>query len=321
MEASGCKVPTSDNSSLSSIIFLVFSALEALVGMGLNALIAVVSCTHGMKNRQLKCVDKILTALGVSRFCQLSIFIVKIIWMTISSTNFEMTRMYHLVKGTIWFLTSICFNFSACLCFFYCVKIANFRHRLFIHLKMEISRLVPWMLLVSVFASLANTFPFFHGLYSITCKNNTGYGTSGNQTLEDLTLETNLVYLFVFCGTGFSVAFSMSITLSGLLLFSLWRHTHLMQNGSTSFSDLSMAAHFKAVKTIMLLLIVDSVNFVGLMILLSNRFSERTPINQLVTIVVFVCPTVQSQIMIWGNPKLKKAFTRVIDCIRHMFLV
>ncbi|KAL8173169.1 UNVERIFIED_CONTAM: hypothetical protein K2H54_041522 [Gekko kuhli] len=287
MEASGCNVPTSDNASISSISFLVFSALEALTGMSLNTFIVAVSCVNGMKNKQLKSIDKILAALGITRFCYLCMFLVKVFWMSISSRVFEVTAMYQMFKAAIWFLTCVCFCFSACLCSFYCIKIANFGHRLFVYLKLRISRLVPWMLVVSVLGSLLLSFPFFHGIYNIACKNSTGSGEPANQMLEDFTWETDLLSLFAYCGVGFSVVFSVSVASSCLLLFSLWRHAHLMQNGSPSFSNLGMAAHFQAMKTIMSLLIVDCVNFVGLMLLLSNVFSEGGAINRLVTIIVY----------------------------------
>lgn len=320
MDASACNSPSADSASFSSISFLVFSALEALIGMALNAFIVAVSCIGVMKNRQLKSIDKILTALGVTRFCYLCIFLVKIFWMSVSPRVFGVTAVYSMFKAVVWFLTCVCFSFSACLCSFYCIKIANFGHRLFVHLKLRLSRLVPWMLIASLFWSMLVTFPFFHGIYNISCKNSTGPGVSANQTPEDFTWETNLIILYGYCGVGFSMVFFISFISSGLLLFSLWKHTHLMQNGSTSFSNPSMAAHFQAVKTITLLLIVDSVDFVGLMLLLSNIYSEKSPTNRFITTVVSLCPSVQSQIIIWGTPKLKRAFIRLTDCLRPMSL-
>ncbi|XP_077172617.1 taste receptor type 2 member 40-like [Paroedura picta] len=318
METSRCRTPTVSNTSLSSVSFLVFSAFEALLGMALNAFLVAESCIHGLKNRELKSIDKILTALGTTRFCYLQFFLVKVFWMSISTRVFEVTSVYQMFKAAIWFLTCTSFCFSACLCSFYCIKIANFGHRLFVLLKLRISKLVPWMLLAAVLGSLVNTYPFFQGIYSRNCKNSTA---STNQTLEDFTWETNLLSLFVHCSMGFSVAFCISFASSGLLLFSLWRHAHQMQSGWTGFDSPSMAAHFQAVKTIGLLLIVDSVNFLGLMLLLSNVFSETGPTYQLITILVYICPSAQSQVIIWGNPRLKRAFVRLTNWIRHTFLV
>ncbi|XP_054826747.1 taste receptor type 2 member 40-like [Eublepharis macularius] len=243
------------------------------------------------------------------------------VWMSISSWAFEVTVVYQTFKAVIWLLTCISFCFSSCLCSFYCIKIANFKHHLFIRLKMGISRLVPWMLLGSVFGSLANTYPFYRDIYRITCKNNTISSALGNQTREDLTLETNLFNLFMYCGTGFSITFFISFASSCLLLFSLWRHTHLMQSTSTTFSNPSMAAHFRAVKTIMSLLIIDCINFVSLMLLLSNIFLDRSPTNRFFSTISYACPSMQTQIIIRSNPELKREFIRVADYIRHMYLV
>ncbi|XP_054826734.1 taste receptor type 2 member 40-like [Eublepharis macularius] len=288
--------------------------------MLLNAFLVAESCIDGMKNRQLTSIDKILAALGISRFCYFCVLLVKIFWMSVTSLPFEVIAVYQTFKALIWLLTCISFCFSSCLCSFYCIKIANFKHHLFLRLKMGISRWVPWMLLGSVFGSLANTYPFYCDIYRIACKNSTYSHAFGNETSEDLILETNIFNLFMYCGTGFSITFFISFVSSSLLLFSLWRHTHLMQSTSTSFSNPSMAAHFRAVKTIMSLLIIDSIHFVSLMLLLSNIFSDRSTTNRLLSTISHACPSMQSQIIIRSNPKLKRAFVKVTDYIRHVLV-
>ncbi|XP_062971919.1 taste receptor type 2 member 40-like [Elgaria multicarinata webbii] len=319
MEAEGCNVPKTGNPPLSTIIYLVFSAVEAVVGMSLNAFIVAVNCINGIKSRHLKSIDKILTALGISRFFYLCILSVKIFWEAIFPWTFEVTNVYQTLKAAIWFLTCTSLCFSACLCSFYCIKIANFQHHIFIRLKMGISKLVPWLLLVSVLGSLVNTSPFFSGIYSITCrKNNNSFDVLGNHSLEGISVQTNLFNLFLYCGTGFSVVFFILTTSTFLLLFSLWRQTHQIQKSLASFSNPSMAAHFQAVKTIMSLLITDVINFVSLMLLLSNIFPEKSPTNQLCIFIVYACPSVQSIILVGGNPKLKRGFSRVMHYIRHM---
>ncbi|XP_053127315.1 taste receptor type 2 member 40-like [Hemicordylus capensis] len=315
----GCSIPSTDNLSLATISYLVFLTFQALVGMSLNAFIVVVNCIDGIRKRHLKSVDKILTAMGISRFCYLCTLQVKYFWMAISLQALELTSLFRAFKAVIWCLTCSNLCFSACLCAFYCAKIANFQHYIFIHLKMRISRMVPWLLLASVFLSLVNTIPFYRGIYTITCKNNNSSSELGNDTLVDITMETDFLNLFLFCGIGFSLAFFVLAMSSFLLLFSVWRHTHQMQKGLASFSNPSMAAHFKAVKTIISFLIIEGVNFIALMLLLANIYGERSPASQVCAIILYVCPAVQSNTLIWGNPKFKRVFIRVMHYIQHMF--
>lgn len=308
MDSKGCSVPERDNISLSALCYLFFTALENVVGISLNVFIVVVNCFNGIKERRLKSIDKIMTVLSLSKICYLCILEVKIIWAAVYLWAFEVTRLYQGFKATIWFLTCTNLWFSACLCAFYCAKIANFQNHIFIYLKMRISRMMPWLLLVSVLVSLINTTPFYVGIYNMACKNNNSSDNIGNSSLRRMTLETDLFNLFLYCGIGFSLAFFVLTMLTFLLLFSLWRHTHRMQDGSANFSNPSMDAHFKAVKTIIFLLIIDSTNFTALMVLLSNNFSESSFESQFCTIIVNGCPSVQSSILILSNPRLKGAF-------------
>ncbi|XP_060128242.1 taste receptor type 2 member 40-like [Zootoca vivipara] len=129
--------------------------------MSLNAFIAVVNCIDGMRNGHLKSIDKILTAFGVSRCFYMFLLVVKIFWIAFFPWIFEDTSLYQTYKATMWFLNCTNLCFTACLCTFYCAKIANFQHYIFFLLKTRISRLVPWMLLASLLGSLATTSPFF----------------------------------------------------------------------------------------------------------------------------------------------------------------
>ncbi|XP_066478337.1 taste receptor type 2 member 40-like [Tiliqua scincoides] len=319
MNSKGCDIPR-DNLSQQDICYLFFTALENVVGVSLNAFIVVMNCIKGIRERRLKSVDKIMTALGISKICYLCILEVKIIWTEVYLWAFEATHLYQGFKATIWFLTCTNLWFSACLCAFYCAKISNFQNHIFICLKARISRMVPWLLLVSVLVSLTNTTPFYSSIYNINCKNNYSSDDLGNHTSESMTLETNLFNLFLYCGTGFSLAFFILTMSTFLLLFSLWRHTDRMQNSSANFSNPSMDAHFKAVKTIFSLLIIDSINFTALMLLLSNVFPESSSESQLCTLIVNLCPSVQSNILIWSNPRLKRAFIGVLHYIRQPFM-
>ncbi|XP_077781479.1 taste receptor type 2 member 40-like [Podarcis muralis] len=320
MEDQGCNYQRAERFPLPVILYIVCTSIEAVVGMSLNAFIAVVNCIDGMRNGHLKSIDKILTAFGVSRCFYMCLLVIKIFWIAFFPWIFEYTSLYQTYKATTWFLNCTNLCFTACLCTFYCAKIANFQHYIFFLLKTRISRLVPWMLLASLLGSLATTSPFFKEIYIFTCQNYSSFDILGNVTLEGFTVETDLVHLFLWCGLGFTVAFFISTTSTFLLLFSLWRHTQQMQNSSASFSSPSMAAHFQAVKIIISLLVINVINFVSLMVLLSNRFLDSSLASRFCAIILNACPSVQSSLLIWGNPKLKREFGRVVHYIRYMFL-
>ncbi|XP_042334722.1 taste receptor type 2 member 40-like [Sceloporus undulatus] len=311
METKRCDFSGEDTDSLSTIIYRVSTSVELMAGMSLNVFIIAVNIADRLRNRGLKPVDQILTALAVSRFFYLCLLMFKLLCMVLIPWVFEFTRLYQMFKAATWFLTCTTLFFSATLCAFYCAKIANFQQRTFILLKTRISQLVPYLLLFSVFASLVNTSPFFYGIYQVACsKQENDSHPSGNGTrLGSANLETNTLNLFLFCSIGFSVAFSFLATLAFLLLFSLWQHTRTC---SASFGRPNLEAHFRAVKIILCLLTTEALKFVALILLLSNIFLDRSPQSRFCTSIALGCPTIESGIVIWGNPKLKEAFMATV---------
>ncbi|KAJ7345992.1 hypothetical protein JRQ81_001942 [Phrynocephalus forsythii] len=301
-------------------LFHLFMLMETVVGMLLSAFIVLVTCVDGIRKRHLKSIDKILTALGISRYSFLFVLTVKMFVEDAIPWTFDSQLVYQTFKAAAWFLTSTNLCFSACLCLFYCVKVANFQHYLFVSLKTGISRLTPWLLLLSVAGSLVNTSPFFLNIYTSAGnpRYNNSFDSLENDTSEIISVETNLENLFFFCGTGFSLVFAVLTTSALLLLFSLGRHSQRMRNSSNDFSNPNMAAHFQAVKTILFLLINEVINFVALMLLLSNIFPLCPLGEQVYNLILFACPSIQSVILIRGNTKLQETFMRVTHCIRSM---
>ncbi|KAG6934193.1 taste receptor type 2 member 40-like [Chelydra serpentina] len=137
--------------------------------MWINSFIVAVNCVGRVKQRCLSSSDTILTVLAFSRCC----FLLKTTLQTFCSTFYPeiyyQNSIFQAFRAVTWFLNSSNQWFAACLCVFYCVKIANFSNPLFICLKFKISRLLPWLLLGSVLLSLFSSLPFLNAIYKIEC--------------------------------------------------------------------------------------------------------------------------------------------------------
>ncbi|XP_053880124.1 taste receptor type 2 member 40-like [Malaclemys terrapin pileata] len=306
-----CNFVKEDDITNSSIIVLVILVCEAFVGMWINSFIMAVNCVGCVKQRCLSSTDNILAVLAFSRFC----FLLKTTLQTFCSTFYPEIYYLHSVfqafRAVTWFLNSSNQWFAACLCVFYCVKIANFSHPLFIWLKFKISRLVPWLLLGSVLFSLFSSLPFLNAIYKIEC-NDFNSSLKRHYNAKNVTVETSVSQVLSICGTGFSMAFTIFIISASLLLFSLWRHTQQMQNNSSSFRSPCMEAHIQAMKTIVSFFLINIVNFIALLTLLTNIYQETSPASIACTIIVDACPSVHSVILILSNPKLKKTLIKVL---------
>uniref|UniRef100_A0A8C3SA04 Taste receptor type 2 n=1 Tax=Chelydra serpentina TaxID=8475 RepID=A0A8C3SA04_CHESE len=265
------------------IIVLVILVSEAFVGMWINSFIVAVNCVGRVKQRCLSSSDTILTVLAFSRCC----FLLKTTLQTFCSTFYPeiyyQNSIFQAFRAVTWFLNSSNQWFAACLCVFYCVKIANFSNPLFICLKFKISRLLPWLLLGSV-----------------------------HYNVNNVTVETSLSHVLAICGIGFSMAFTVFIISASLLLFSLLRHTRQMQNNSSRFRSPCLEAHIQAMKAIISFFFINIVNFIALLILLTNIYQEISAASTACTIIVDACPSVHSIILILSNPKLKKTLIKVL---------
>ncbi|NXJ16679.1 T2R41 protein, partial [Odontophorus gujanensis] len=174
---------------------------------------------------------------------------------------------------------------SACLYAFYCLKIANFRHHLFIFLKARVDRIVPWMLLSSVFMSLVICSPFFTvmDVGSSTRLNTTSQGTFW-EVNEELRKHFNTVFFISI--SGLSMAFLIATISAFLLLFSLCRHKHKMQNSSVS--SISTVAHIKAMKSLLSFFFIYSMNYITL--ISSQYYSSDINLTAFLTALHYAFP-------------------------------
>ncbi|XP_048362674.1 taste receptor type 2 member 40-like [Sphaerodactylus townsendi] len=273
MTSNYCGVATDEFMSTSGLFLLVIVGAETLIGAWINAFIVTICCIDILKNKFLRAADQILMVLATNRFCFL---ITAMLWALLKTLNpmiYYKNFVFRGVKVILWFFISSNLWLSACLCLFYCVKIATFRHSIFISLKLRIARAVPGLLLGSVLLSLINSLPFLNLIFTTHC--DTANATvSGNRTANQTKMHTDLLKVFSFCSFGFSMVLAIFVISALLLLTSLWRHSQQLKNSLTSYTSPRMTAHVRAVKMITYFLVIYLVNFVALMILLTDVFSE-----------------------------------------------
>ncbi|XP_038252737.1 taste receptor type 2 member 40-like [Dermochelys coriacea] len=295
----------------SRIIVLIILVSEAFVGMWINSFIVAMNCVERVKHRCLSLSDNILAVLAFSRFC----FLLKTTLQTFCSTFFPeiyyQNSMFQSFRAVTRFLNFSNQWYAACLHVFYFVKIANFSHPLFICLKFKISRLVPWLLLGSVLLSLFSSLPFLNTIYKIEC-NDFNSSLKRRYNAKHVTVETSMSHVLFNCGIGFSMAFTIFIISASLLLFSLWKHTRQMQNNSSGVRSPCVEAHIQAMIAIMSFFLINIVNFIALLILLTNIYQEISAVSIACTIIVDACPSVHFIILILSNPKLKKKLIKVL---------
>ncbi|NWZ73136.1 TA2R9 protein, partial [Acrocephalus arundinaceus] len=292
-------LPQQSNVTAYGATTVAIITLEALAGMWINAFIFCVLCTGWVKKKTLNSNEKILLLLSCSRISYLCFS-----WVNNFLSRFYPNYFY--VHPTLQLLASSTtfFNYSnlwvsACLCVFYCIKIANFRNRFFIYLKVKIDRIVPWLLLATLLSALAMGIVIYDITETVQ-RNNLTFTCLGNFWETSIKRDKNFFSSFFLAGLEYAASFLAVICAAVFLLFSLWRHKRKMQ--TNSMKDLSMDAHIRAMKSILSFLVMYNINFVCLILTIIYTMKKENTMTLLISIYLCAFPGVHSLILVFSSP-------------------
>ncbi|NWW73392.1 TA2R9 protein, partial [Climacteris rufus] len=295
------------------VMAVAFITLEAFAGMWINTFIVCVLCTVWIKKKTLNSSEKIMLLLGCSRFWHLCI---SWVYSFLSIMYHNYLHVHHRLKLLLSIQTFFdCSNFwvPACLCVFYCLKIASFRNRFFIYMKVKIDRMVPWLLLATVLLCLVISSILYEIIDKAQCNNRNftgqGYFSKVSGKIDDVLFRIYFIY-----GFGFVTSFMAVISSALLLHFSLWRHKCKMQ--TNSMKSLSMDVHIKAMKSILSFFIIYSIHFAFLTLTLIPSTTQENPIMLLVYVFLYAFPGVHSLSLIFSNPRLEKTLLRTLSWVK-----
>ncbi|NWT10725.1 TA2R9 protein, partial [Vireo altiloquus] len=287
--------------------------LEAFAGMWINAFLVCVLCIAWVKKKALNSNEKILLLLGCSRFCSLCFSWIYSFLSKIYPYCLYTHHILQLLQCSYSFFNCSNFWVSACLCVFYCIKIANFRNRFFIYLKVKIDRIVLLLLLASLIFSLVIGILVYIIIDKAVCKNH-NFTCQGRFWQATIRAEEHFYPIHFLTGFVCTTSFVPVIFSAVFLLFSLWRHKHKMQ--ANSVKNISVDAHIKAMKSVLSFLVMYSINFVCLVLtVIYSKKNENTMIL-LTFIYLYAFPGVHSLILIFSNPKLEKALLKILSCVK-----
>ncbi|NWT10171.1 TA2R9 protein, partial [Vireo altiloquus] len=299
---------TSFNATAVAII-----TLEAFAGMWINAFLVCVLCIAWVKKKALNSNEKILLLLGCSRFCSLCFSWIYSFLSKIYPYCLYTHHILQLLQCSYSFFNCSNFWVSACLCVFYCIKIANFRNSFFIYLKVKIDRIVLLLLLASLIFSLVIGILVYIIIDKAVCKNH-NFTCQGRFWQATIRAEEHFYPIHFLTGFVCTTSFVAVIFSAVFLLFSLWRHKCKMQ--TNSMNSLSVDAHIKAIKSILSFFIMYSINFISLLLTLIYSTKHQNRVMLLINFIQHAFPGVHTLILIFSNPKMKTTLLRILSCVK-----
>ncbi|XP_069830401.1 taste receptor type 2 member 4-like [Dendropsophus ebraccatus] len=291
--------------SLESIFLLTVNSFLIFLGLLLNLFIVVMNVTWWLKGKALQSIDIIMTSLGSVRIVLLVIYFYLSLPLLFSDTD-TYARFFVMI-----FMLFCSLWWSTVLGVFYCVKITTYTNRLFMRLQINISAMVPWMLLGSVVISFVSTLP----LQTFTDF------TDGNFSNYEEAVAKEVFCLIIISSAGSIVPILIFCVSICLLIVSLLKHTRNMNGNNSGFAKPQLEAHKNAIVTMVSFLLFYLLQIISWNMLIFNIFTENTTYYYLCSIFVSSYPSLHSILLIASNAKLKRSLLSAFPSIlSHMFM-
>ncbi|MEE6517522.1 hypothetical protein FKM82_027796 [Ascaphus truei] len=300
-----------------SMCFLVVLWIEFLLGITINSFIVATTCMEWMTFKCLGTSDKILVSLGLSRFLYQWGIMLHNIFRIHLPVLYSQMYFYVIFLVVRMFLKFSSLWFATVLCVYYCVKITNYNHSLFIYVKVRINKIVPWLLLASLLTSLASSLPFCWFILNLNGSNSTN-SLLKNSTVQDIIVVQNHTNHEILHGLGSSLPFLIFCVATFLLVRSLWLHTRQMRSSGMGIRSPSLDTHFRVVKNMVFFLLLNIIFFSSMTVIFSRVLAIGSPWLVFLSILTSAYPFLHSAVLIFYNKKLKQTLIdichRAVKC-------
>ncbi|KAG8445903.1 hypothetical protein GDO86_010627, partial [Hymenochirus boettgeri] len=288
------------------ISIVVLTWILIVVGILLNFFIVAVTVIWWFQSKRLEIINIILASIGMSRLALILFFVVIFPWVPISDALFAVLSMY---------VTFCCLWFDTILCVFYCVKICNYNHPFFMYLKLRIFKMVPWMFLMSITASMICSLPFGWLVFTTIINNTTNSTNSTNSTQDGSTpLQINMFNIFILYLSGCFVPFFIFCIAICLLIRSLWKHIGHMTGSNVGLGNPRLHAHIRAVRTMVSFLVIYIIFFISSTFKFVPSMINNTTVQLLLNVIICWYPTMHSVVLVVMNRKMKLLLYHFLCC-------
>ncbi|XP_078509271.1 taste receptor type 2 member 9-like [Lissotriton helveticus] len=293
------------------VLSLVITSVLSLTGIVTSGFIVALNLVDWARGRTPNTLEFILIAAGISdAFFQCTVIVqicISKLWLEVFvDCNFLVLFQLHMWTGSfsIWLNT--------CLCVFYCIKIVDFKHRLFLWLKLRISKVVHWLLLGLMVGSLALSVPI-HWYSNCAFNHNSTTDMMSTFTASGAAQDMQTPYMIALGVLGFCLPLLLGIFFITPILTSLYRHTQRMKEGASGISKPRLEAHTSAARILGSLLMI---NIILLLTMVVKSVSSIDLLPMVFWIIIVSCVSAHSVTLILGNTRLKQALWKVFSTWR-----
>ncbi|XP_008568311.1 PREDICTED: taste receptor type 2 member 7-like [Galeopterus variegatus] len=298
--------------SLSAVLHVTIMSAEFFTGITVNGFLIIINCNELVKRRKLTPMQILLMCIGMSRFGLQTVLMVQSFF-SVFFPLFYMERIYGATMIFFWmFFSSVSLWFATCLSIFYCLKISGFTQSYFLWLKFRIPRLIPWLLLGSLLASVSIAFVCIEVDYPKNVEDD----ELRNTTLKKIKPKRMQINDVLLVNLALVLPLGIFVMCTSLLFVSLYKHTHRIQSGSHGLRNASTEAHINALRTVVTFFCFFISYFAAFMTNMTFSVPYGSQQYFVVKDIMAAYPSGHSVIIIWSNSKLQQPFRRIL-CLRR----
>ncbi|KAE8633839.1 hypothetical protein XENTR_v10002113 [Xenopus tropicalis] len=294
---------------LASVVIL---GATTIMGIVTNSLIVVVNVADKIKGKSFNPSDLILVTLGMSNITFQFTMTVNDFSIILWSDLYFSDAVYGTFKALLYSTIFASFWFTVCLSVYYCLQIVIFTHPFLVRLKLGMSRLVPFFLGASVFTSLVISIPALWSIYKDPQNGN----FSSNQSLKIELPKLSAVYLFSSNIIGCSLPLMLVGISNSLILKSLISKSTMLEKNKSDVYSPRTEARERAARTVGCLLLLYMAFYIFQILMFINFFPPSSPGFCTCLMAIYVYSPLQSIILIFGSPKLKKTLLNLLGFLK-----
>ncbi|XP_044631627.1 taste receptor type 2 member 2-like [Equus asinus] len=297
-------------SPLSAILHVLIMSAEFITGITVNGFLIIINCHELIKSRKLTPMQLLFVCIGTSRF-GLQIVLMVQSFFSIFFPLLYAVKIYGPVMIFLWmFFSSVSLWFATCLSVFYCLKIAGFTQSYFLWLKFRISKLMPWLLLGSLLASVSIAALCTEVDYPLHVGD-----ILRNTTLKRTELKIKQISEVLLVNLALIFPLAIFVMCTFVLFISLYKHTRRMQKGPHGFSNASTAAHINALRTVITFFCFFISYFAAFMTNITFSVPYRSQNFFVLKFIMAAYPSGHSVIIILYHSKFQQPFRRLL-CLK-----
>ncbi|KAM4024047.1 taste receptor type 2 member 8-like [Anomaloglossus baeobatrachus] len=282
-------------------MYIAILSLETIYGVSTNAFIISLLSYYYVHGLDRSVSNVIILALSVSNVLYACVSYVNVLLLYCNPLVFLKTLITPSVYVFASFMITSSSWLTACLCFFYFMKIQTFRSGFLSWIKMKVNIAIPWMILMAELLSVVTA--SLHILeileHSESPKNILLVQLAKMKASSNGVFPNNLYISFV----SSCFPFLISVVTTTATVWSLNKHSKKMEKKQTK-SSVSVKAYENTILNMIRLLIFYGIFYVTLFLFYFNLFASYTTGFWMFLMVIFLYAPVQSTLLIFSNTKL-----------------